>query len=515
MLTFNLEGEFRMAQKPDPAPLGGKSAYTKRYIGTTEIAAYSLAQGGRDFTVKGYMSYFMLNVFQLDPGIMGLILFLEGFWDVINDLVLGAVVDRTRTRFGKFRPWLLACVGPFALANVTFWLSPLFLSDFSSRSWEKILTYTVIYTAMETLETLVQCSYGGLLATASPNPEDRTTLIASGRFISSLFSNLPQQICGLLIDLSTRNIIGASLGTVFITMGVGTTLIGNGMVAFYAIRSRERIVQSIEKPNIMEGFKNVFANKPLLLLMLSDFLAAFGNVGGPFENLYYIDVLGVASAKVIVGIPGSPVSYCSYALVPWFRRHFNNKQIWFICNLVPDFLWIMVFLLGYNFCDNWKVMIPLIMLQETLANFLYATRKVVPEEMKQEAIDYAEWKTGKRTEAMTGAAQGLASKAVNTLQGAISTAVVSLVGYTAGAGTNQTMRTKHAIFAMWSVAPIVLGALGLVPMLFYDLIGEKRNKMYEELIARRREIAKTASDLTLEDSDNFAQAASSDQNAEQ
>ncbi len=113
---------------------------------------------------------------------MGLILFLEGFWDVINDLVLGAVVDRTRTRFGKFRPWLLACVGPFVLANITFWLSPLFLTDYSSRSWEKILTYTAIYTAMETLETLVQCSYGGLLATASPNPEDRTTLIASGRF---------------------------------------------------------------------------------------------------------------------------------------------------------------------------------------------------------------------------------------------------------------------------------------------------------------------------------------------
>ncbi len=503
-----------MAKQPNPAPLGGKSAYTKRYIGTTEIAAYSLAQGGRDFTIKGYMSYFMLNVFQLDPAIMGLILFLEGFWDVVNDLVLGALVDRTRTRFGKFRPWLLACVGPFALANITFWLSPLFIGEYDPRSWQKILTYMVIYTAMETLETLVQCAYGGLLATASPNPEDRTTLIASGRFISSLFANLPQQICGLLIDLSTRNVIGASMGTVFITMGVGTTLIGNGMVAFYAIWSRERIVQSIEKPNIVEGFKNVFANKPLLLLMISDFLAAFGNVGGPFETLYYIDVLGIASAKVIVGIPGSPVSYFSYTLVPWMRRHFNNKQLWFICNLVPDFLWIMVFVLGYGFCDNWKVMIPLIMLQETLANVLYATRKVVPEEMRQEAIDYAEWKTGKRTEAMTGAAQGLASKAVNTLQSAISTAVVSLVGYTAGAGTNQTLRTKRAIFTMWSVAPIILGSLGLIPMIFYDLVGEKRNRMYEELIERRREIAKIASDLTLDDADKIAQAASPKEDGE-
>ena len=98
--------------------------------------------------------------------------------------------------------------------------------------------------------------------------------------------------------------------------------------------------------------------------------------------------------------------------------------------------------------------------------------------------------TGKRTEAMTSFIAGLATKIVTQVQNAVSTAVVSIIGYEAGVGTVQSMKTKQAIFAMYSVIPIILGALAYIPMAFYNLDDKTKTIMYHELTERRNNIIK-------------------------
>ena len=110
--------------------------------------------------------------------------------------------------------------------------------------------------------------------------------------------------------------------------------------------------------------------------------------------------------------------------------------------------------------------------------------------MQQEIIDYGEWKTGKRTEAMTSFISSLATKLVTQVQNAVSTAVISFIGYEAGVGAVQSMKTKQAIFAMYSVIPIALGILGYVPMFFYNLDDKTKTIMYHELTERRNNIIK-------------------------
>jgi len=108
-------------------------------------------------------------------------------------------------------------------------------------------------------------------------------------------------------------------------------------------------------------------------------------------------------------------------------------------------------------------------------------------------MDYCEWKNGYRTEAMTSVATGLASKLVQTLTSAIGAAVLKVINYQQGS-TVQTDKTKFYIFALFTIVPVVTGALGYIPMFFYNLTGEKRDKMYADLMKRRSEAAKKANE---------------------
>jgi len=231
---------------------------------------------------------------------------------------------------------------------------------------------------------------------------------------------------------------------------------------------------------------------------------------------YYIDVLGMASIKLIVGIPGGFVSTPSFAWVPWARRHFSTKALWLVGSYTGDFLMVLVFLFGSiggmkNGLYKRKLpMILAIMTQETLFMFVYGIRRVIPQEMYNEAMDYCEWKNGYRTEGMTSVARGLASKLVSVVGSVLRSVLMKAFGYEQGAGyLNQTDRTKYFLFAMSTVIPFVTGSLGIIPKLFYDLTGKRKERMYEDLLSRRSQVSKEVSGG---DAESMAKASESQKN---
>ena len=182
--------------------------------------------------------------------------------------------------------------------------------------------------------------------------------------------------------------------------------------------------------------------------------------------------------------------------MPWFRQRFSTKALWFIQHGVPQLLWVLVFVIGIGWYDNLYVMVPLLMLQECAFCFFYALKKIIPTEIFNEAMDYSEWKNGYRTEAMTTVARGLIGKISGTATTAVNAAVLSFIGYQQG-GMVQSDKTKFGLFALFTIIPVVTGALGYIPMLFYNLTGEKRDKMYEDLMQRRSEAARKATETEI------------------
>jgi Na+/melibiose symporter-like transporter len=148
-------------------------------------------------------------------------------------------------------------------------------------------------------------------------------------------------------------------------------------------------------------------------------------------------------------------------------------------------------------------------LWETVFMLFYGVRKVIPSEMYNEAMDYCEWKNGYRTEAMTSVAKGLATKLAGLFSSMVQLQIKKMIKYDQTlyiSGKQQSDSTKFGLFAMFTIVPFATTSLGIIPMLFYDLGGEKRERMYAELLSRRAEMSQSATSGSAEDLENLAQA---------
>jgi Na+/melibiose symporter-like transporter len=193
----------------------------------------------------------------------------------------------------------------------------------------------------------------------------------------------------------------------------------------------------------------------------------------------------------VVGIPGAFVSPTSFAFVTKARERFSTRVLWIASSHISDVLMLAVFAVG-SINKNYKklaVMIPAFMIRETIWMFFWGIKNVIPEEMRNETIDYGEWKNGYRTEGITGVAKDLSRKLVGTLGATIKAAILASIGYKEGAGFgNQSEKTEYYLFMMCTLLPTVTGIFGLIPKFFYDLSGEKKERMYRELAERRQSV---------------------------
>ncbi|MBQ5823741.1 MAG: MFS transporter [Clostridia bacterium] len=482
-----------------------KRSLNRRYVGTKETFAYILDDIAQSFNIGKYDDVFKMNILKIDLVLQSITNSVIGVWDIINDMLLAAVVDKTRTRWGKFKPWLVIYAVPGVFLTVIYWALPIFLGTKGVGSdMTRFAIYLVLQIFSNLASSLIAIVRQGMTSTITPNIVDRTRLITMANLLSGFIEKAPEILMGLLIDLYINNPDNQALeiannvayqsgyNRMFVLGGVITAVVSGLFALFYAFVAKERVMQTVDRPSIFSGIKSVITNKPLLLITLSEFLGAFSLNSG--TNLYYINVLNFASMSTVVGIPGAVVSPLSYSYVPWARKRFSTKALWIAGSHVDSVLMLGVYgagelinIKGKKGYENLAVMIPAFMLRETIWMFFWGIRKVIPEEMRNEAIDYGEWKNGFRSEGMTGVAKGLVTKMVNTAKGAIQPLLFKQFGYDPNATQgNQTPRARHALFWMCTLLPVVTGILSLVPQLFYDLQGEKRERMYRELYERRK-----------------------------
>ncbi|MBQ4338790.1 MAG: MFS transporter, partial [Clostridia bacterium] len=322
-------------------------------------------------------------------------------------------------------------------------------------------------------------------------------------FASGFFgTKLPEQAVTILIDvlrsmyLHDAGKLATAYTNLFVGMGCFTTIASSASSFWFFYNSSERVMQSIKTPSVLMSIKSVIRNKPLLLITLSDFLGGFAISGS--KDDYYTDVLHFSSMTLVAGIPAAPLSPVSYAWVPWMRRRFSSRLLYILAKEIGYILYIPVFFFG---CIGMKkdysggmyqkvVSMGIAMaLWEIVWTLFVGLIAVIGTEMYNEAMDYCEWKNGYRTEAMASVAKGIAAKVSSSTSAVVTTAIKKMIGYEANAfrtGAEQTDKVKFFLFAMFTIIPAVTGSLGIIPMLFYDLNNDKKEKMYAELLERRK-----------------------------
>lgn len=463
----------------------------RRYVGNMETAAYIAQDFAASFSIGKYSNRFIWDVVGIDFKINGIVSLFTGAWDIINDTFISTIVDRTRTRWGKFRPYLIWMKIPLTLFGMLYWFMPLFFPNTSTTYLPKLIYYFAFNIMNETAGTFLNISQTGLLSTITPNPEERVRLISQAKFFSRfLGEQIPEWTMGILIDLINSQKIHMKLSNLFITMGSITAILSAAMTFWFYLSSRERVMQSLEKPKVIDGLKAIVNNKPLLLITLSDFLSGFGI--SQSRSDYYIDVLGQASLQTIVGIPAYPILNISYSFVSPLRKKFTSKKLWIAEDIWTDMCWLIVFGIGSmkkNFMKR-KVMIPVMMIEEFVEMWVYGLRHVIPDELYNEAMDYCEWKNGYRVEAMTGVAKGLVTKMQSVVMNSVKSFILAKIGYVQGQAIGtQSDSAKWWLFALGTGIPIITSAFGIIPKFFYPIDNKMRARMYNDLTERRHLVA--------------------------
>ena len=335
--------------------------------------------------------------------------------------------------------------GPGAILGILYWAMPVFFPGASASYMPKIISYFVLQMVTNLATSLYNIAKTGILATITPDTLDRTRLINQANLISSLVENIPKQAVTIFIDLVNRGVMKIKMSTLFVVMGGVTSAISSLLAFYFSVVYKERVLQSVEKPNYKETLTSIIRSKPLMLLALSDMLASFSSTGTSI-TLYYINFL---------------------LLAVWIFGSINK-----------------------NYKKTWTMLIAF-MVRETIWNGVYALRKVIPTEIGNEVIDYGEWKYGYRTEGITGVVKGLASKIIGSLGAVINTVLLQAIGYRQGLKPGQqSARTEYLLFLTCTLVPAAAGICGMIPKFFYNFDDKSRKRMYEELAERRSETAK-------------------------
>src|SRR5699024_2184455 len=175
--------------------------------------------------------------------------------------------------------------------------------------------------------TIGDIPFWGLSAAISPNPQDRSRVITSARFISSIIGGIPSIVVTLGIDLCTSGIVPVTLAQMFLFLGVLGGTVGMVLFSFARIFSRERVVQGIEEPKVLDCFRYMFKNKPLLLIVCANIISTVGGIADTFTQYFYKLSLGLASLSLLAGIPGTIMGFFAYALIPKLEKRWTSKQI--------------------------------------------------------------------------------------------------------------------------------------------------------------------------------------------
>lgn len=478
-----------------------------RYVGVKENLLFGLANAGQCFSYNmfagSYLSLFFVKVFGIPPGAVATMMLVLGIWDTVNDPIMGGIVDKTHTRYGKLRPYLLLVPIPLAISTILFWGGPLLLQNTRDLTIKIVYMY-LSYLIWEFFYTLGDVPYWSLSAALSPTPSDRTRAIATARFLSGLIGGIATVIMlPVMIDLSNTGRIGWSLREVFALCGVISAVFILGLFSLAGLFVRERVVQQVEETSFFDAFRFIGKNKPLLLIILSNVLGTVSSIAGVFGAFYYTEVLNLMSWSSLVSLIGGVGGLFGMLTISLIKKRFDNRQLIIINRIVPAVLGTVAFFCGMRHYELWYVVIPIIAVKNLLSGVFDAYNSVVSTEMIGDTVDYMEWKTGMRNEGMAFSVLTFVGKMQGRLSTALGTALLPVIGYfvtetVLADGTVETVSnctqafgqpTQFWLWAFFTIIPAVTGLLSILPYHFYELKGDRLREIRAEMKLRREALA--------------------------
>lgn len=488
-------------------------ANSNNYIPKKERWAFgvgALGQGMIYAMMSSYISDYYLNVLQLAPMFVLLLMLLARVWDAINDPLMGIIVDRRTMKRGKMRPYIIYASLPIGVFTILMYLSP------NLNKTELMIYSAIVYVLWGMIYTMADVPFWSLPNVMTPNAEERSSAISFARILNGIGSAVPE-VLFLVIGLILPSVLGASDGleynkTKYLIMAVVTVVLGLLLYANSYFHIRERVVIPDVKPVKGEPSRlsRIFKCKPLMLVILMGILSsgrymvqaaavhvaryAF-YIGEPLEGMN--DAARVAAIEASVSTVKTIFQVCAIVgmfgamlFMPALMKRFDYKKIVITTCIAGFVASIFTTLIGW-FTMNLYICIPFILISCIPLGVL----NVITYAMIGDCLDYMELKTGFRDNALGSACQGFVNKLGNALATSGIVVMYMFIGLEPEkmlssdvimAATDLAMNQRFAMFSLVSIVPGISLLLCAIPMFFYKISGEEKIRIGEQLARQRK-----------------------------
>ncbi len=503
-----------------------------------EALAYGIAGFGQNFicTIIGsYLTIFLTDALLFGAegvtigavtGSMAVAYLMLGtrIFDAFNDPIMGSIVDRTRTKWGKCRPYLKWMAFPIAIMTIAC-----FLPVFQAKAHWSFIVVAIVYVIWSVVYTVADVPYWGLSTCMTNDTVVRGNMLTITRLLCTLGAGIvtvfvpiitgavtskykytDADISKIMVDkadqikalvenqgLSVEEAAQTFVGTViqgqeianadtlkwtYFICAVVLVVLAIPMFFYGFKHTKERFTADDNPPSLGHNLKLLFKNKELLLIVLSGILGGarmvYTYTGGLYFAKYVLQNEGLYSLITLLVVPGGLVASI---LVPWMSKKFTKKWAYIAVHIFGGVVMGIMYFVGYD--APWKLVVCAIAL--VLLGIPQGVNNIITYAMIGDTVDYLEWKTGERGEGICFAMQTLINKigmAVGAFIGVISFSAAGInseTGYISaeGADTLWNMLVLSGVISMFACA---------VPMFFYKITEKRQAEMVAEIAARKK-----------------------------
>ena len=444
-----------------------------------------------------YQKLYFINVLKIDMTYVTLILTLIGIYDVLNNPLMGIAYDRTRTRWGKARPYIFATAIPYFLTTAIMYSGALFLGDRAGNDPKKIIFVFVMLFIQETFSTIYTIPRDNMVTLQTANPKDRITVGLLSQYIGELGSQIVYVIFLPLMELNNKGYVNIPMPMIFCILATVTCSVGAAGNMAMALGCKERIALQPKPAPIMKTLFYILNNKYALRNFIADFSVSWWSDGGySWDVVTQQEIFGGSIPSFLAYAPYNLFDSLSILLIPKFQKIFNNNNRKAVIALRIWDLLCCVGMVGFG-CPlvhhRWAV-VGVYALFYGLNALNNGPANVFEAELKREINDYTEYVTGERPDGTIGLITGLITKVTAPLNALLTIQLFKWSGYDSTIPmlpwSQGSKKVYQRVFFLFNGIRILPNVVRMIPYFFYDLEGQKREKMYIALNERRALLAK-------------------------
>ena len=470
-------------------------------LSITEKIGYSLGDLAANLvfqTLMTYLAYFYTDIYGLQADDATALMFIVGTIAAFGfNPIVGAIADRTKSKWGKFRPWILWTAVPLGVISVLAFTTP----DFSYKG--KVIYAVVTYTLLLLLYASSNLPYSALSGVITGNMKERNS-ISSFRFVAVMFAQFFVQVFMLPIIIYAGEgdkAVGIEIVMTWLAI-IGTILL---LITFFT--TKERVIPKKEQESTLrEDFADLISNKPWVIMLILTTLTfiSLAMKGGSyvyyFENFIDVSYLTNFISPILEFLTSVGINFFGNDTVSAGFGLFNAGGIIFMIvgigfskpladkygkrNVFGWFLFIStLFILLFYFLK--PTSISFIFGAQILHGFFYGITIPLLWAMIADVADFSEWKNNRRATAIIFSAMMVGLKLGLTIGSSLVTQILSSYGYVANSELGQSSEAILGTKLLVSVYPAIPFLIGVALLFFYEINKSMESQIEFDLKQRR------------------------------